>query len=63
MGNDTFIDIPNLNKDEYSDPMGITVTDLDDNGLVDFFFFNVGTTPPAFLVKSDLRDDQEFTLD
>ena len=62
-GNNTFTDIPNPNSDEYSYPMGIAVTDLDDDGLVDFFFSNVGTTPPAFLVKGDLRDDQEFNPD
>ena len=40
--------------------MGIAVTDYGNNGLVDFFFSNVGTTPPQFLVSGDLRDDQLF---
>jgi hypothetical protein len=38
--------------------MGIAVGDYDNNGLVDFFFSNVGSTPPHFMVKGDLRDDQ-----
>lgn len=60
LGNNKFADIPNPNSNEYSYPMGIAVTDYDDDGLVDFFFSNVGSTPPEFLVKGDLRDDQKF---
>lgn len=63
LGNNTFSDMVNPNSDEYSYPMGIAVTDLGDDGLVDFFFSNVGTTPPGFLVKGDLRDDQTFNPD
>jgi len=36
------------------------VGDYDNDGRVDFFFSNVGSTPPTFLVKGDLRDDQDF---
>ncbi len=39
-------------------PMGIGITDLGDDGRVDFFFSNVGSTPPDFMVRGDLRDDQ-----
>ena len=39
---------------------GIAVGDYDNNGFVDFFFSNVGSTPPRFMVKGDLRDDQHF---
>ena len=60
LGNNKFADIPNPNSNEYSYPMGIAVTDYGDDGLVDFFFSNVGSTPPEFLVKGDLRDDQKF---
>ena len=60
LGNNKFADIPNPNSNEYSYPMGIAVTDYGDDGLVDFFFSNVGSTPPGFLVKGDLRDDQKF---
>jgi len=50
--------IDNPNSNSYSYPMGIAVADYDNNGWVDFFFSNVGTTTPDFLVKGDLRDDQ-----
>ncbi len=50
--------IENPNSNFYSYPIGIAVADYDNNGLVDFFFSNVGTTPPHFLVKGNLRDDQ-----
>ncbi|MFV1998485.1 MAG: FG-GAP repeat domain-containing protein [Acidiferrobacterales bacterium] len=51
-----FVENPNSNFHSY--PMGIAVADYDNDGLVDFFFSNVGSTPPHFLVKGDLRDDQ-----
>jgi hypothetical protein len=60
LGNNKFMDVANPNSDEFSYPMGIAVTDLGDDGLADFFFSNVGTSPPGFLVKGDLRDDQIF---
>lgn len=50
----------NPNSSQYSYPMGIAVTDYQNDGLVDFFFSNVGSSPPTFMVKGDLRDDQEF---
>jgi hypothetical protein len=59
-GNLTFENTDNPNSSQYSYPMGIAVTDLKDDGLVDFFFSNVGSTPPAFIVTGDLRDDQVF---
>lgn len=58
-GNGKFTDARNPNSDEYSYPMGIAIGDYDNDGLVDFFFSNVGTSPPHFLVKGDLRDDQQ----
>ena len=60
LGNAKFKNMPNPNSNEYSYPMGIAVTDYKNNGKVDFFFSNVGTTPPGFLVTGDLRDDQVF---
>jgi hypothetical protein len=38
--------------------MGIGITDLGDDGLADFFFSNVGSTPPNFLIRGDLTDSQ-----
>ena len=63
LGNQKFRNMPNPNSDEYSYPMGIAVTDYKNNGLVDLFFSNVGTTPPHFAVTGDLRDDQVFNPD
>lgn len=59
-GDLTFKEMPNPLSEQYGYPMGIAVTDFKNNGLPDFFFSNVGTTPPEFLVKGDLRDDQVF---
>lgn len=50
--------IANPTSDNYSYPMGIGVTDLDDDGLADLFFSNVGSTLPDFMVRGDLSDAQ-----
>jgi hypothetical protein len=57
-GDGTFVNRQNPRSDEYGYPMGIAVGDYDNNGYVDFAFSNVGSTPPNFLVRGDLRDDQ-----
>ena len=59
-GDQTFEDIPNPDSVRYSYPMGIGVTDYGNDGLVDFFFSNVGSTPPTFMVKGNLADEQTF---
>jgi hypothetical protein len=60
MGNGTFENMPNPNSEVYSYPMGIGVADYDNDGLVDFFFSNTGTTAPPFMARGDLRDDQVY---
>jgi len=50
--------VSNPNTNNYSYPMGIGITDLGDDGLADFFFSNVGSTPPDFLIRGDLTDAQ-----
>jgi len=62
-GNGNFVDLPNPNSSVYSYPMGIAIADYDNNGFVDFMFSNVGTTPPHFMVKGDLQDDQQHHWD
>lgn len=57
-GDLTFTNMPNPNSDFNSYPMGIAVGDYDNDGLVDFFFSNVGTTPPNFMIRGDTTDDQ-----
>ena len=57
-GDGTFTNRLNPSSDEYSYPMGIAVGDYNNDGLVDFAFSNVGSTPPSFLILGDLADDQ-----
>ena len=60
LGDSKFRNMPNANSEQYSYPMGIAVTDYKNNGMVDCFFSNVGSTAPNFIVTGDLRDDQLF---
>jgi hypothetical protein len=57
-GNMRFERVANPNTDEYSYPMGIGITDLGNDGFADFFFSNVGSTPPNFLIRGKLTDEQ-----
>ncbi|MFT6372753.1 MAG: hypothetical protein ACJAZT_001507 [Gammaproteobacteria bacterium] len=63
LGNNKFADVPNPNSKQFSYPMGLAVTDYMDDGYVDFFFSNVGTSAPPILAKGDLRDDQLYHSD
>jgi hypothetical protein len=47
----------------YSYPMGIAVSDYNNDGYQDLYFSNVGTTLPDFLVRGDLREDQTLNKD
>ncbi len=57
-GDGTFVNRDNPNSNFYSYPMGIAVGDYNNDGWVDFAFSNVGSTPPNFLIRGDLTDDQ-----
>jgi len=59
-GNNTFTE--KENPSVFSYPMGIAVSDINNDGLMDLYFSNVGKTLPRFLVKGDLRDDQSFNM-
>jgi hypothetical protein len=50
------------NPSVFSYPMGIAVSDINNDGLMDLYFSNVGKTLPKFLVKGDLREDQKFNM-
>jgi len=52
--------MPNPMTGKFGYPMGIAVGDYNNDGKVDFFFSNTGTTVPKFLAKGDLRKDQEL---
>ena len=58
LGGLKFKDMPNPTTDYFSYPMGIAVTDYNNDGDPDFYFSNVGSTTPDFIVRGDLRDDQ-----
>ncbi len=59
-GDLTFTSADNPSSDRFSYPMGIAIGDYNNDARMDFFFSNVGSTPPRFLAKGDLRDDQIF---
>ncbi len=63
LGDGRFENVLNPNSGQYSYPMGIAVGDYDNDTSIDFFFSNVGTSPPGFLVEGDLREDQVFNRD
>jgi len=58
LGGLKFQDMPNPTSDYFSYPMGIGVTDYNNDGSPDFYFSNVGSTTPDAIVRGDLRDDQ-----
>ena len=60
LGDLKFKNMPNPNSGQSSYPMGIAVGDYNNDGRVDLFFSNIGSTPPNFVVKGDLREDQVF---
>lgn len=47
----------------FSYPMGIAVSDYNNDGRLDLYFSNVGNTLPKAMLKGDLRDDQELNTD
>ena len=57
-GDGTFVNRKNPNSEQFSYPMGIGVGDYNNDGWVDFAFSNVGSTPPNFLIRGDLTENQ-----
>jgi len=45
---------------KYAYPMGIAVGDYNNDGRVDFFFSNTGTSAPEFLARGDIAEEDEF---
>lgn len=58
-----FIDIKNPYSEVFSYPMGIAIGDYNNDGLLDLFFSNTGTSIPHFIAKGDLEDDQVLKTD
>lgn len=59
-GDMTFTSAPNPSSDRFGYPMGVGVGDYNNDSRIDFFFSNVSRTPPRFMAKGDLTDDQVF---
>lgn len=59
----TFKMMPNPLTGKYAYPMGIAVGDYNNDGLVDFFFSNTGSSVPSFLARGDLEETDEFVSD
>lgn len=57
-GTGNFTNAENPNSQLPSYPMGIAIADVNNDGLTDYAFSNIGSTPPTFMVRGDLRDDQ-----
>jgi len=56
-----FTSMPNPLTGKYAYPMGIAVGDYNNDGRVDFFFSNTGTSVPTFLARGDLAKEDTFT--
>lgn len=54
----TFGAVVNPTTSYFSYPMGIGAGDYDGDGRIDFYFSNVGTTLPDFMLRGDLRPEQ-----
>ncbi len=45
---------------KYAYPMGIAVGDYNNDGNIDFFFSNTGSSVPLFMARGDLAEDDVF---
>lgn len=59
-GGTSFTLKPNPTTGKYAYPMGIAIGDYNNDGLVDLFFSNTGSSVPTFLARGDLEDGDEF---
>lgn len=58
-----FTAIANPMTGKFGYPMGIAAGDINNDGKVDLFFSNTGSSIPHFMAKGDLRDDQKLVTD
>ena len=59
----SFTQKSNPTTGKYAYPMGIAVGDYNNDGNVDFFFSNTGSSVPTFLARGDLAEEDEFISD
>ncbi|PKM08027.1 MAG: CRTAC1 family protein [Gammaproteobacteria bacterium HGW-Gammaproteobacteria-4] len=62
-GDLSFGSLSNPSSNYFSYPMGIGAGDYDNDGRLDFYFSNVGTTLPDLMVRGDLRPEQVLNTD
>jgi hypothetical protein len=55
--------ITNPMTGKFGYPMGIAAGDINNDGLIDLFFSNTGTSIPEFMAKGDLQEGQELVTD
>ena len=48
---------------QYAYPMGIAVGDYNNDGNIDFFFSNTGSSVPVFMARGDLAEEDVFNKD
>lgn len=58
-----YVEVSTPISGKYSYPMGIGIGDFNDDGFMDMFFSNTGSTVPEFMVRGDLKEDQELVKD
>ncbi len=59
----SFIKKSNPTTGKYAYPMGIAVGDYNNDGNIDFFFSNTGSSVPTFLARGDLEEGDLFISD
>lgn len=59
-GDGTYSNVPNPLTGKFAYPMGIAVGDYNNDGLIDFFFSNTGSSVPEFLARGDLEEKDIF---
>ncbi len=59
----SFTKMSNPLTGKYAYPMGIAVGDYNNDGNIDFFFSNTGSSVPTFLARGDLAEEDVFISD
>lgn len=59
-GGKSFTEMATPMSEKFGYPMGIAVGDYNNDGRLDFFFSNTGTSVPGLMARGDLRSDQVF---